>query len=258
MRREVVSILLGGVLLLSSACGASEGLEIQVSSLSALVEVANKENEALEDEVSLKSETETSLKLVVASQEKEYAQLKKDISLAEAEYKTLESQYKTINSEYKKYKEKMSIFEGLSEAEAEARKIEAERVAAQRKADEERAREEAAAAAEAEQKKGYDTGITFSQLARTPDDYLGKKVKFSGRVIQVVESDGEVTLRIAVKDDYDQVILVSYSSSIVSQRVLDDDQLTIYGISAGTYTYQSTMGGNITVPAVLVDKIDFN
>ena len=34
---------------------------------------------------------------------------------------------------------------------------------------------------------GYDTGITYEQLARTPNEYNGEKVKFSGKVIQVIE-----------------------------------------------------------------------
>ena len=40
-----------------------------------------------------------------------------------------------------------------------------------------KAAEEAAAAAAAEKEaKGYETGITYDQFARTPDDYKGKKI----------------------------------------------------------------------------------
>lgn len=115
----------------------------------------------------------------------------------------------------------------------------------------------AAAAAEEAEKVGYDTGITYDQLARTPDDYLyDEKVKFTGKVIQVMEGEDEVDLRIAVGGDYDEVILAAYDPSIVSFRVLEDDTITIYGISGGLYTYESTMGGNITVPIIAVEKID--
>ena len=51
-------------------------------------------------------------------------------------------------------------------------------------------------------------------------------------------------------------MLGAYDSSIVSSRVLDDDWITIYGVSKGLYTYQSTMGGKITIPLVLVERID--
>ena len=76
-------------------------------------------------------------------------------------------------------------FEEMTAAQAEAEKAKAEEekrqleeAEAQRKAEEEaaqKAAEEAAAAAAAEEEaKGYETGITYDQLARTPDDYKGK------------------------------------------------------------------------------------
>jgi hypothetical protein len=119
------------------------------------------------------------------------------------------------------------------------------------------AAQEAAAAAQAEEAaKGYETGITYDQLARTPDDYISKKVKFSGKVIQVLEGTGEIDIRLAVDGNYDNIILGEYDSSIVSSRVLENDTITIYGYSLGTTSYQSVMGGTITIPAVYIEKID--
>ena len=115
------------------------------------------------------------------------------------------------------------------------------------------AQEQAAAEEEAQ---GYETGISYDQLARTPDDYLSKKVKFSGKVIQVMEGDTSTQIRLAVNDDYDTVLLAEYSKSIVSSRILEDDHITIYGTSVGTISYKSTLGGTITIPGVYVDKID--
>ncbi len=116
--------------------------------------------------------------------------------------------------------------------------------------------DEEAAAKAAEEAKGYETGITYDQLARTPDEYEGKKVKFSGKVVQVMESDDSVTIRLAVNDNYDTILYGQYSSSIVSSRVLEDDHITVYGTSVGTISYQSTMGGTITIPGVYIEKID--
>lgn len=110
---------------------------------------------------------------------------------------------------------------------------------------------------EAEAALGYETGITYDQLARTPNDYIGKKVKFSGKVLQVIEGSGTtIQIRLAVNDNYDTVLLGEYSSSIVASRVLEDDEITVYGISAGTISYKSTMGGTITIPGVAIEKID--
>lgn len=117
--------------------------------------------------------------------------------------------------------------------------------------------DEANAAKAAEEAKGYETGITYDQLARTPDDYYGKKVKFYGKVVQVIEGSGDdVQIRLAVDDNYDTILFGQYSSDIVSSRVLEDDYITIYGTSVGTISYESTMGGTITIPGVYIDKID--
>ena len=111
-------------------------------------------------------------------------------------------------------------------------------------------------ALEEEKKKGYNTGITYEQLARTPDKYEGKKVKFRGRVVQVIEGDDEIQIRLAVNDNYDTILYGGYDPSIVDSRILEDDYITIYGISVGTISYESTMGGQITIPGVAIEKID--
>ena len=156
---------------------------------------------------------------------------------------------------------------GRSSAEAEARKVAAEQekaaaeeAEAQKKAEEEAAAQKAAeeeAKKQAEkEKKGYDTGITYDNLARNPDDYKGEKVKFKGKVVQVIEGDSENQIRLAVNSDYDTILYCGYDPSIVSSRVLEDDIITVYGYSVGTISYQSTLGGNITIPGVYVEKID--
>jgi hypothetical protein len=121
--------------------------------------------------------------------------------------------------------------------------------ASQKKIDKQNAKEEA------EKAKGYETGITYDQLARTPDKYKDKKVKFSGKVVQVMEGDDSIQIRLAVKGDYDKIIYGEYLKSIVSSRILEDDQITIYGTSVGTISYESTMGGTITIPGVYIEKI---
>lgn len=106
--------------------------------------------------------------------------------------------------------------------------------------------------------ESYNTGITYDQLARTPDDYIGKKVSFSGTVIQVLEDDGITEMRLAVNDDYDTVLLVDIDDSDRGKsHVLEDDNITIYGYSAGTTTYKSTIGSKITIPSVEADKLQY-
>lgn len=93
-------------------------------------------------------------------------------------------------------------------------------------------------------------------MARTPDKYTGEKVKFRGKVIQVIEGDDETQIRLAVNDNYDTVLLTAFESDVVYSRVLEDDMISIYGTSTGLISYESTMGGNISIPGILIDKID--
>ena len=110
----------------------------------------------------------------------------------------------------------------------------------------------------AEEAVAYDTGITYEQLARTPDDYKGKKAKFTGKVIQVMEGNGETDLRVAVNGNYDTILLVAYNPKIVGVRILENDNITVKGVSKGIYTYNSTIGGKISIPLLLGDKIELN
>ena len=153
----------------------------------------------------------------------------------------------------------VKVIENEEDIAAREKAEEEARIAAEKKAEEEKiAREKA----EQEAKMRYETGITYNQLARTPNSYIGQKVKFYGRVVQVIEEKGKTTLRVATKAEYgsyyEDVVLAYYNPSILSSRVLKDDMITLYGISQGLYTYGSTMAGSITVPSIAVEKIEFN
>lgn len=166
------------------------------------------------------------------------------------EFSTLEAKYKNLSDS------EIEAQQAANDLKAEQDRKAKEKLLAQEKEKSEAEAAQKLAKAEAEEKKGYETGITFKQLARTPDDYIGSKVKFSGEVVQVIEGDSEVNLRIAVNSSYDNVIFVYYPSSLTKVRVLEDDKVTLYGVSEGLYTYESTMGGKITIPMVKVDKIE--
>ncbi|KFI67600.1 putative TcdC-like protein [Bifidobacterium magnum] len=147
-----------------------------------------------------------------------------------------------------------------SEQDKEGQKLKAE---AQKKIDEAKAaekkkQEEEAARKAEEEARGYETGITYEQIARQPDEYKGKKVKFYGKVIQVLNSadSDSVTIRLIVDDDYDQVIMGMYAKNIVPTRVLEDDHITIYGTFIEEYTYTAVLGNSVTVPLINIAKID--
>ncbi len=98
--------------------------------------------------------------------------------------------------------------------------------------------------------------LNYKAVARDPDAYEFKSIKFSGKVIQVIEGDAAINYRIATKGSYDDVVLVEYVRPEGASRILEDDKVTVYGICTGVYTYTSTMGGAITIPSAIATRIE--
>ena len=103
----------------------------------------------------------------------------------------------------------------------------------------------------------YQNGITYDNLARNPDEHAYAAVAFNGEIVQVIEGKDEIQCRFAVDGDYDKMIFIGYNPDIVDSRVLEGDNLTIYGTSIGIMTYESTLGGQISIPGVLVKEIRY-
>ena len=190
----------------------------------------------------------------------------------QTDYNTLKSEYDTLLADtvdWLKLTDEQKA-EQLAKAEVdrikaeEAAKKEAEAKAAAEAEAKKEAEEKAAADAkkkEEEEKKGYNTEITYNQLARNPEDYEGEKVKFKGEVLQVTEVGSEIQVRLATKANSwggysDNVIYVFFDKSLISSRVLDDDIITIYGVSYGLHSYTTVLGAEVTLPLIEAQKID--
>jgi len=218
------------------------GLLFSVGNSSAKSKSVNEEMTKLESDIKKQSEKLEELEAAIVKKDNKIIELEEKVVEAEPWFAMSEKEQERKEKEEKKKQE-------AEEAAAKKKKEEQEKKKLAEEEEEKRKEEE-------KEKQGYDTGITFEQLARTPDDYEGEKVKFNGKVLQVMEDEGTVQLRVAVNDDYDQVIFVEYDPDIIDSRVLEDDQITLMGISMGLFTYESTMGGDITIPAIVVDKIE--
>lgn len=99
---------------------------------------------------------------------------------------------------------------------------------------------------------------TYEEIARDPDDYIGEKARFTGKVIQVMQKGNSYTLRVNITKTrwgYDDTILVSYSAKDGDSRILEDDIVTMYGFLGGTYTYETVMGSSLTVPLLYAEYI---
>ena len=115
------------------------------------------------------------------------------------------------------------------------------------------------AAEKESQMKDYSSEYTYTQIARDPDSYSGKKMTFKGKVLQEGDAgSGLKYVRLAINSDYDQVMFITYASDVVEYRILDDDIITIYGSCLGDYSYETVMGATVTIPWINADIIDMS
>jgi len=101
----------------------------------------------------------------------------------------------------------------------------------------------------------YNTGIAYENLTHNTDNNGGEKVSLSEIFIQVLDDASCSQYRLAF-NDYDNVALIEIPEKLLDPRVLKDDILTIYGEFQETVPYELTMGGDITVSAIVVDKFE--
>lgn len=236
-------------LFVMSSCAPSVKQE-EYDQVTAELSTQKKEYDQLKTQCENLQSENSDLKGQVEVQEKENSGLNSELAL-------VKGQLKSVTDEYANYQNSMKEYEGLAEAEAEARRIEAERIAKEesdRKAQEEADKK---AQEEAEKKAGYETGITFEELARTPNEFKGKKVKFYGKVVQTIEGTMINAIRFAVDGDYDWILYGTYLNNL-SYRILEDDYITIYGVANGLKSYTATSGATITIPEVTIDKIEMD
>lgn len=109
--------------------------------------------------------------------------------------------------------------------------------------------------------KEYD----YKDLLRNDADYVGKKIKVKGQVVQVVnESDDGSTqseYRVATQEDEfldgylgDDIIL--YFTRGDAPKMLEDDIVTIYGEYSGSESYTTILGAEVTVPVITGAYVD--
>ena len=100
---------------------------------------------------------------------------------------------------------------------------------------------------------------TYETIARDPDLYEGTYGKYTGEVIQVLESGSYVELRVNItegKYSYSDTIYVTYTMKDGESRILEDDIITIYGVNEGLYSYTSIFGATVTLPLVKAEYIE--
>ena len=97
---------------------------------------------------------------------------------------------------------------------------------------------------------------SYESILRNPDEHDGNQYQIYGKVLQKSEGSYSTVLRVGTTGGYyDSVFYVRYYPSAISENVIEDDYVTIYGICQGTETYKTVMGSYITIPSMLAEKI---
>ena len=95
------------------------------------------------------------------------------------------------------------------------------------------------------------TKNNYNEIARNPDPYTGKDLTFKAKVIQVVERSGANIYRVAIDSDTNCMFYIEYDLPSKSSRILEKDIVTIKGEFYGIYTYTTTMGSSVSIPALI-------
>jgi len=106
--------------------------------------------------------------------------------------------------------------------------------------------------------KSQAVQVSYDELFRNIEDYVGDIVYFKGQVIQVLGESDYFDLRVAVTDKgfyWDDPVYVSYQG----KRLLEGDIIKLWASVDGLITYTAVMGNQVTIPkltALIVELYD--
>lgn len=108
-----------------------------------------------------------------------------------------------------------------------------------------------------EEDKNNYIEYSYEELSRNPESFKGKKVKVTGKVVQVTENGLMVNITNNGYFYQDRVYIV-YKRKIGEDKILEKDVITIYGIGNGDYDYTTVMLTDENVPSIKAEYIELN
>lgn len=91
--------------------------------------------------------------------------------------------------------------------------------------------------------------LDFRQLKKNPDGHIGERLHYRGEVVQIQESGNVSIIRLAVNEDYGSILLVTFPRTL--PEVFEETIIEVWGACAGSVTYESQAGWQITVPSLV-------
>lgn len=102
----------------------------------------------------------------------------------------------------------------------------------------------------------YDSTLSYDALARNTDDYRGKLVRYSGRVLQISPITDSTVYRVAVDGNSSNVLWAEAIGTSMVDAILNDDMVVVYGVVHEETSYEATSGARIYLPSVLAVRIE--
>ncbi|MCL2487425.1 MAG: hypothetical protein FWE80_01940 [Oscillospiraceae bacterium] len=222
MRKLAVSLLVLAVVLLVVGCSGNEAAETKSDATMKASGTTTTENDSITDI----KETTTTTKMVATTTEKSYAAVEK---------MTLKFSYLSITGYYtgdikNNIPDGKGTFSYNGKVLFEGEFINGSPIK--------------------ESFMEYCSSGSYEDIARDPDARKGESIKITGMVVQVLEGNGK-DVEYRIKTGTSDVFYIFYTRSDGEQRILENDTVDIFGICEGVVTYDSTLGGKITIPAML-------
>lgn len=97
--------------------------------------------------------------------------------------------------------------------------------------------------------------LPYDDLLRNPENYTGKYVTFTGKILQVISDEEDPSIYLVSTSDegffWGNNVYVILPHDYVNGNFLKDDMVSFYGSFKGTHTYESVLKQNLKVPKVL-------
>ncbi len=113
-----------------------------------------------------------------------------------------------------------------------------------------------------DQFKASCQAVDYETIARNPDSWIKQNIVVTGEVIQVQENSSGNTYRVSITEGsygiWKDPVLVVTDAKYKGTRILEDDIVTVYGVSTGLYTYTTVMGASQTIPSMVAKYVVLN
>jgi len=102
--------------------------------------------------------------------------------------------------------------------------------------------------------------LTYEQMARTPQNYVGETVALQGKVVQVEEEGDDLVLRVNItRGEYsswtDTIVIAYHHKGPLIRRVLENDIIAVEGEYRGLTSYESIFHQKVTLPFVFATEL---